>query len=418
MRAAVLIACACMGCVLVATAGPPQGAPPVQPFRAGVDLVAVDVQVVDREGRPVAGLGPGKFQVTIDGHARRVVSADLLRYDVAPATAGVTGAPAPAPGPDRADTPRPASPAPTAGRQFVIAVDCLSFPVGVSRGVATAAGEFIKRLQPNDEVALFSYPLGPKIDSTTDHAAVVKALDQLSGQRGGGPANPHNIRPADIIDLTAGRVGRGSPGLIQKYCGTDGECARQLASEALSIALDYEGQATISLGMLRSLLQSLGRVEGRKVVVLVSAGMPISDSPGGRPDVGNLPLEVGREAAQANASIYTLFLDGTFFSRFAAENRQSTKNTDNLERDSSVQERWLDQFSGRAGGVLVKDLLGSGEIGFDRVLSETSAYYLLGVETADADRDGRVHDIKVRVSEPRTSIRARAFVFVPKRRGQ
>ena len=49
-----------------------------------------------------------------------------------------------------------------------------------------------------------------------------------------------------------------------------------------------------------------------------------------------------------------------------------------------------------------------------RILSETSAYYLLGVKTADADRDGRVHGIKVKVSEPKTTIRARSFVWVPK----
>src|SRR6185436_11378269 len=51
-------------------------------FRTGVDLVAVDVSVVDRNGRPVDDLLAPDFVVKIDGAARRVVSADLVKVDV------------------------------------------------------------------------------------------------------------------------------------------------------------------------------------------------------------------------------------------------------------------------------------------------------------------------------------------------
>ena len=45
-----------------------------------------------------------------------------------------------------------------------------------------------------------------------------------------------------------------------------------------------------------------------------------------------------------------------------------------------------------AGGALFKVQVGSGEYAFDRVLREISAYYMLGVEPADEDRDGRPHE--------------------------
>ena len=45
---------------------------PQPTFKSGVELVALDVTVVDRNGRPVQGLGPEAFQVTIDGRPRRV----------------------------------------------------------------------------------------------------------------------------------------------------------------------------------------------------------------------------------------------------------------------------------------------------------------------------------------------------------
>ena len=51
------------------------------PIRVAVDVVAVDVQVIDRAGRPVPDLGPEKFSVTINGRRRRVVSAERIGSD-------------------------------------------------------------------------------------------------------------------------------------------------------------------------------------------------------------------------------------------------------------------------------------------------------------------------------------------------
>src|SRR4030095_6914890 len=63
---------------------PKQEEPPIQgpTFRTGIDLVAVDVAVVDRRGRPVEDLHAPEFSVKIDGEVRRVVSAELIKVDV------------------------------------------------------------------------------------------------------------------------------------------------------------------------------------------------------------------------------------------------------------------------------------------------------------------------------------------------
>jgi hypothetical protein len=42
---------------------------------------------------------------------------------------------------------------------------------------------------------------------------------------------------------------------------------------------------------------------------------------------------------------------------------------------------------------------GTAEYAFDRVLRETSAYYILGVATEPKDRDGKVHFISVKVKD-------------------
>ena len=87
-------------------------------------MIAVDVQVIDREGVPVTGLGPEKFEVTINGRRRRVLSADLIE-----SRSALTLTPA-----ERATA---ASGRPASSRRFprvvVIAIDCLSFDASASR---------------------------------------------------------------------------------------------------------------------------------------------------------------------------------------------------------------------------------------------------------------------------------------------
>ena len=52
--------------------------PPRTTFKSNVDLVPVDVNVVDRDGRPVADLRVEDFTLAVDGKPRRIVSAQFI----------------------------------------------------------------------------------------------------------------------------------------------------------------------------------------------------------------------------------------------------------------------------------------------------------------------------------------------------
>ena len=52
-----------------------------QRFRAGVDLITVDVAAVDAKGRPVEDLKRGDFVVKVDGKPRPTISAELIKID-------------------------------------------------------------------------------------------------------------------------------------------------------------------------------------------------------------------------------------------------------------------------------------------------------------------------------------------------
>lgn len=404
-------------------------------FRATVDLVAVDVQVLKRDGTPDGTLGPDKFEVSIGGKKRHVVSADFVRSSSTDQAAAV--ARPVTSGPVATNSwPLPLSILP--GRVFILAIDTASFEVAELPSVLVAARGFLQGMQPNDLVGLFVFPVGPKIDPTADHAAISRALNTVTGAR----ASLHsqfNLTATEVIDITAelaqaglnqmNQVLRGNvasstladapvlQAVQQRECGdlTGTSCVQEIATEAVGLADAYEGQAVDSIHQLSALLRSMKTMNLRKTVIVVSGGMPSSDRPGAHADLGNLAIELGRDAAETNTIIYALDVDDAALRTFSAETRRIAKTPQNRERESTVGWQLLDRFAGASGGTMMRVLTGSGEDQFDRVLRETSAYYLLGVEPVDADRDGRTRELKVKVNESGVTVRSRMWVALPKK---
>ncbi len=414
---------------------PAQGQTPT--FRTEVDLIAVDVQVIDKDGTPVRALAPGDFDVTIGGRRRRVVSADFIESTTVDGRA-LDRTVAVAPGP-QATNQWPGDMG--MARTYVLVFDTDSFTVGESRDVVAAARGFIRRLQPGDRVGLYTFPVGPRSEPTTDHAAVSAAVDTIVGQMQHMPGS-FNLTPSEIIDITAetvrsrlGALGRqqgpgpipGAPALAgnegdvtrrvqQRECGTDLRCVDEIQTEAQSMAFYLEGRATEGLNGLRALIRLLSTEPGRKTMVMFSAGIPTSDRPGGRPDVGDLAKELGQDAAATNTTIYVLHLDTGAWRQMAAETRKANATPVSTSRDHAVTGRLLSEFSGASGGTLIRVVMGGGEFALDRVLRETSSHYLLGIEPADSDRDGKLRDLRVKVSRKGATVRSRIWVVVPPKR--
>ncbi len=144
--------------------------------------------------------------------------------------------------------------------------------------------------------------------------------------------------------------------------------------------------------------------------MLVSAGLLVSDRSAGRPDVGDMARVMGQTAARANATVYTVHIDTT---PGVGPASQKAPGSSEVARDRALYSSWLSDFSQSAGGRLIYVPVGTANFAFDRILRETSAYYLLGVEPAPADRDGRPRKLDVKVKRRGVSIRSRQWVVVP-----
>lgn len=407
------------GC-LAAAAGPVPGLS-AQTFRAAVDLIAVDVQVTDRSGRPVLNLGPTDFQVTLDGRRRQVVSATFTEYDVAavvesggepamPGTSALLAAP---------DAP---------GRTFIIAVDTPSFR-SLDVRVATLAGErFTRRLNARDKVGLVVLPDGPRLPPTDSHATIRQALGKVVGRKA--TVGHLEMGVEEVVDITAamssqsqlasrqtvGRIvasedsGLGDAADSMTCSGGVTACTEQAMNEAVNLAMSLEQDVLQSLAGLDTLLRELQSTEGRKSVLLLSGGMPVSDRSGGRPTLEDEVKRLGEQATYANATINAIYFDPSVNEAFGVGARRRGGLSG---RARGIYTRALAEFSEPSGGMLLISSTGAGESEVDRIASRIASYYVLGVVPEARDRDGRPHRLQVR--GPRgLSIANRQLVVVPK----
>jgi len=142
----------------------------------------------------------------------------------------------------------------------------------------------------------------------------------------------------------------------------------------------------------------------------VSGGLLASDRVGGRPDVTAIISDIGERAARSNTNLYVLHMDSSFIDAFSAPGGRIATS---FMREATALGAGLDRLAGIAGGALVRVEAGTGDYAFQRVLRETSAYYLLGIEVEPDDRDGRPHFIDVDVDRRGAEIRSRRTVVIP-----
>ena len=149
-------------------------APAQQRFPTGVELVAVDVTVVDRQGRPVTDL-PSRG---VHRHRRRTAPDDRRRAArTARARGGHDRRHAEATAPEAAA----AAAAPLPPRVVVLVPDTSSLSSAGAHAVTKAGSRFLDLLGPRDLVALVPIPTGPAVDFTTDRARLREALGKLIG---------------------------------------------------------------------------------------------------------------------------------------------------------------------------------------------------------------------------------------------
>ena len=378
-----------------------QPQPPSPTFRSGVDVITVDIGAVDGRGQPVTDLHAPEFTVKIDGQVRRIVSADLIKYKYTPDD-GITRRPEPKQ--QQFESLFTTNITEPEGRMIMIAVDQMNIRPGAARPILESATRFLDKLNPADRVAFISYPEpGVVVDFTSDHQRLRLAMQKVIGTQSR-YVGRRNIGLVEAIDIAQKGDDRRMQEVTNRECRglidmALEQCMRDIVDESNSILWTTRRDTEASLLGLRTWLQHLGETEGQKTLILLSEGL-VTDSPSDLEDVV-------RAAMRGRVSVNVLLMD--------VPRADATQGPlpPTFTEDRELEIRGLNDLASLSRGTIFQ-VVGTADRAFERLASEISAYYLLSVEQAPSDRDGRNHRIDVSVQRRGVTLRSRqAFVLDP-----
>ena len=371
---------------------------PVPTFRSTVDLLTIETSVRDKRGVPAPDLQPADFVVTIDGRPRRVVSAQFFKSEASDARV-TAGAPPTSHHVTNAD----ASP----GRAVVFMIDGESIFKGQEKALFETASKMLDALSPADAVGLLELS-APTIDLTRDRAAVRDRLQRFNG------VLENSLSPFRLTFDEAVAIERGDQrvldAVVSRECSNSSESCRNASERAIvrngvigegrHIAFTERTHARQLLQAMTSLLQQLSAVRAPRSVILISGGMPID------PEIMAYYKDLERAAAESRVMLYTVRLGQMDFDmsrgRPGANVAGDPALANGLASVSSMTGGLFFTGTGKATGI------------FDRIASEVTSFYQLGLEASPVDADGKEHNIKVSVSRPGLDVRAASHVAVAK----
>jgi len=410
IRAAVV----CLGVAAIAITIHAQSTPQ---FRSGVSLLRLDASVTDDSGRAIGDLKPEDFQVTIDGQPRKVQFAHFTGSAAAPESAPPAG------------VATHAVKAAPEGRAIALVVDLRSIRLGNEAPLLDTAAQLVEKLRPADAVGLVPLP-GETIDLTRDHAKVSTKVRTLRGTSDM-PMFRHNFSFEEALGyarddkITIEKV-------IERECARDAEArhqerltgsARRPTDEPGTLGLkplntdaptavaacptDLKGETTERIQYERSHIQTLlgnlvtvstqlRTVHAPTTIVLISGGLAFDQ------ESYALFEQAQRAIQDAGLGFYAVQVD-------QPESQASdSKAAGAAFYSSSDRASGLSSLATMSGGVILQGV-GRAKGVFERMRTEITEAYELGVEPQPGDLDGKPHEVKVTTSRKAT-VRARKYV--------
>ena len=422
----------CLGAPSVRLAA--QQTPPPPTFRSSVTLVTVDVIVLDRDGRPVAGLTAGDFQIKLNGKVQpvRALSYVQVAQETAPLT--VTDIPSAEPVSRRVVT----NSAPKGdARLFVLMVDDLSFVPGGGKSLFASAARFVDRQPPADYVGLTTTSGAGVVNPTLDRVVVKRSLATMTGEfidprRPFTPSSPTiSIQEAlDIVDFNDQGVLRS---VITRECfggdangiasmNTDVVIARnQCAGAAQSAARMISSATRATTGrQIAAVIGAIGAMKsakGLKQLVLMSQGIGVTRN-------AMTDFEpVARAAAEAGVQISVLVEEGDDLDlgdggRSAEDVGGDASGSPDAgltarRRDDRRMFRSSMQTLADTSGGFFQSVIGASDKFFDRAAVAGSALYRLGVEPPGDAPEGKALSVSTSVRRSGVTVQANRQAVIP-----
>ena len=379
-------------------ATPPAPQQPPITFRAEVNYVEVDARVLDAQGKFIANLTAGDFQVMEDGKPQQVTAFSLVNIPVErperPLFASKPIEPDVRTNLEAAD-----------GRIYLIVLDDLHTNALRSNRTKAAARQFIERFIGSNDIAAVVYT-GGRMDAAQDFTSSQRLLLQAVDRFIGNKLRSSTMNRIDDYNRTAGTANAGTPvDLDDKERGYN---------------------ARNALDTIRNLSQYLGNIRGRrKALVLFSEGIDYNINDVFANSEATMVMDSTRDliaaATRANVAVYGVDPRGLASAADEAIEVQSFPDdtTLGLGAASLFNEVRLAQDSLRVlseetGGFAVVNQ-NDFATAFRRIVDDNSAYYVMGYYSTNDRRDGRFRKIEVKLNNKAgLVVRARKGYVAPR----
>jgi VWFA-related protein len=373
---------------------------PVDVIRINTELIQTGVVVLDKHGHFVDGLQPDQFELRVEGKPQPIsffeqIKAGSARERARLASLSDNSATQPS---DESSSRNDAH-----GRTIVFFIDDLHLALDSLGRTRKTLSQFIENeMNETDQVAIASTSgdIG-FLQQFSDNKAVLRAAAGRLIQ------HPYNVKDmtrettpmTEYMALTIER--KDDPGVFQFYVD---EClnaappryprkscevevinrARMILSQAASVIVN-------TYTSLESLMHSSLQLPGRKLVFFISDGFLLDTGPRNadpRAKIG----EITEEALRAGVVIYTIDARGLFTGQLDATNNVPVDIKGRLEsasmREIPASQDAMNALAEDSGGRALRN-----QNYFDRwvnkILDETSNYYLLAWRPNDEEQTGR-----------------------------
>ena len=369
-------------------ADPAGGPPPQSPtFRGRIDAVSVDAIVTDKQGRPVTDLKAEDFEISENKKPQAIQSFKFIKVDDTAQVESSFIHDISSLDEQQRETARDDV------RVVVIFLDDYHVRVGNSLAIKQELANFVSQLTSHDLVALM-WPLSPVtgITFSRNHDVTASQIMSFVGRKFNyAPQNEYESRYADYppeqLEILRRQIVVSALEGLAKYLGTlrDGKKQILYVSEGLTGTLP---PGTVTTGQ-----------PFRTAVAPKTESQRFFD----QADVLSEMQRIFVAAARGNTSIYTLDPRGLAVSEFQINDNVSQENDRLTLNEAQDSLRIL--ASNTDGRAIVNRNQPIPEL--KKMLSDTSAYYLLGYTSTEAPRDGKFHEIQVRVKRKDVEVRAR-----------
>ena len=372
-------------------------------FASAVSLVRIAVVVRDAKGALVRGLAREDFTVQEDEKPQAIEAFQFEEVSTERAPAEESpAAPAPAApilraGPSRGGGPAPAAPAiDRSGQRLVVLLFDASAmePEQLGRAVASAREYVNGRMSAADRVAVASIgTTGLEVgqDFTADRALLRQAIDRVAGT--GQSGDDASVAADQSVDTTQ----------------TEGFSPD--TSELDLFNIDRRLRA------IEDLADALAPIQQKKSVIYYSngtAGATVDNQV-------ELRAAIDR-SVKANLAVYPVDTRGLEAIVPGGEARQaSAAGTDTfsgraLQRQFDQQATAQDALSSLASDTGGRPFFDSNDFGgvYERVLADSSAYYVLGYASSNPAQDGKFRRVRVRVKRPGLKVEHRSGYYAPR----